>query len=189
MQHTDFYQAFALIAETMSNELKAALDAHGGQYDFKNDRPPLLGPCIRENLETEDSFCVSFIKNVPGGFLVKGAWESDPAGTETQVDQKKLTPELMHWIIEMIPETKDVKNVTFVTAPDPKILMFLSRTSFIPFLTMGIDAEECFSLIRKKALDLTKKYPNRNWKDDGFYQTISAETNRFYLEVANKQTK
>ena len=118
MKHTDFYNKVEEIKRQEQRELKEALKAHGGSYSWCNEESGVLEdtyPCIAVNLNATDptptdiavrSVCL----NHADYLCFEG--EDNFCGEIIEFCADDVFAGHIAYIIEMIPETDSVNDVT-----------------------------------------------------------------------------
>jgi len=130
MKHTELYQAYKNLDELERRELIAAVKAHGGEYIFihmneeedevKNEDEVENAPVILASRKYEDSYSdyrvsrVSVEVSDDVEFLHIFGWPTDPNWPdEDEIDF--IAHGHVGYIIDCIPETDEVKDVTITS--------------------------------------------------------------------------
>lgn len=118
MKHTDFYNKYREIEAMERAELKKAVMAHGGEFRFVNEDGEeiegICAPIIMASGQDCNTSCdfivsrVSVVNNILEIYGVEKEW-----GVEEEW-LGYIEAGHLHYIIDEIPETEDVKDVTII---------------------------------------------------------------------------
>lgn len=182
MKHTNYKDIRKKNLAFYTKELTAALQAHKGAYTFMNDKDGMLGPIIKNDT------CISSIRlDNDGKIRVFVARESVPVEKriETEFNYENLDLTTIDYLLSMIPETVEVKDVT--TTPcediDPEILLELTAATYHVLYPLGIKGVELSSELRTRAAALTQKYADTNWEEKDFWLTMDDESDQFLKDM------
>lgn len=142
MKHTDFYNKLEEIKRQEQRELKEALKAHGGSYSWCNEESGVLEdtfPCIAVNLNAIDP--------TPTDIAVRSVYlnhvdylcfegEDNCCGDIIEFCSDDVFAGHIAYIIEMIPETDAVNDVT--SREEDFVITSVCRDDLI---NIGFDAE------------------------------------------------
>lgn len=117
MKHTDLWSAYRALDQFAAEELIAAVNAHGGEYVFydkKHDDPDtVIMPWITaswKHCETGDFYVTRVVVDEGKYLTIYGVPVEDVSATEDYLDY--IAPGQIGDIIDFIPETNDVKDVS-----------------------------------------------------------------------------
>ncbi len=124
MKHTDFYALHKKLDSQAKVELIAAVRAHGGEYIFvhfdddgdydeeeRNEAPIIMASTHSQ--DTYEDYYISRIELRDDEFLSIYGWAKD--GWADEVELEYFAHGHLEYIIDQIPETEDVQDVTMPT--------------------------------------------------------------------------
>lgn len=110
MKHSDFYKMVRELKLQEASELRAALEAHGGSYEFPEDEQPIVAAYPSKHAEEIEDVYIhkAFIDE----FDYLQFDISTKYGYEGQIFMGEIAPGYIDYIIDNIPETPEVSDVT-----------------------------------------------------------------------------
>lgn len=128
MKHSDFTKMFRELEHHLEKELAAAVMAHGGVYTFIHldeasevidEREEYSAPRVLGSYKFFDDWCTYTVSRVEvrNGLIEFFGWQSDPGWStdESRIDDVKF--DYYDLILDAIPETDEVKDVTMDFCP------------------------------------------------------------------------
>lgn len=136
MKCTDFYKKHRELDALARQELIAAVEAHGGEYVFidaeaddEDWREKACGeaPVIMGSYKHADTYTDHYVSRVKvtDGYLEIYGFSSEYGDPSDEDVIEMVATGQIQWIIELIPETNDVKDVT--KSIDEAPILILSR--------------------------------------------------------------
>lgn len=129
MKHTDFYDTYKAIDNLACNELIAAIKAHGGAYNFESKATDFGMPVILasfKHAETTEEYYVSRVEVNENDHL--SIFGYPKCCNFCHEDLLYYIPSGQYEeITELIPETKDVQDVSM---PNEDIITILKQNKY-----------------------------------------------------------
>lgn len=130
MKHTDLYRKYKELETIERRELRRAVLAHGGEFKFANEegeekeglQMPIVSACPKHWDNMGDFYVTRIVVN--GAYLFIYGRSIDSPYIEMLLDDIALGH--IDYIIDEIPETEEVKDVTI-----------LNKVDIVPVITLG----------------------------------------------------
>lgn len=196
MKCTKFFELIKNIKNLEAKELKKALLAHGGHYEFprrdNNGWPITPVICINHNkLGLLEIFVYSAHYDSKSNHISIFGQDSGSLEEMTVNLDDVLAGELEN-LINLIPETDALDSVKTTTigdiAVDPEIVFALTTDVYPALVKSGFDYLASFLEIRKKAEELTTKYSDYNWDQNDFVQVMEDESEQMIKELIHPKS-
>lgn len=133
MKHTDLYNEYKKLDAIERRELIAAVKAHGNEYIFvhfdddgdfddeERDYAPIISAAT-SGMDAYEDFYISRV-DVEGDSCTLYGWAKECYADEVQIDS--VAHGHLGYVIDSIPETDDIKDVTEI--PEELPVAFLSK--------------------------------------------------------------
>ena len=153
MKHSDFYFELQLLKAREVTELCAAIDAHGGKVSFTTERDRIPSevdaPVIMFNLNNigPADITIKEVSIVNGCLQIKG-YEEAAGGHIKEYYVGDVLPGQLEYVIDQIPETDSVKDVTVKKSIAGKLEDILNtldgiiKSGYIPFASPSPSSTE-----------------------------------------------
>ena len=112
MKHTNYHQAERALRDRQLDELRAALRAHGGTCSFHDDNDEIHGPAVYDETRISTAVLDEDGKTIHVYIADGSLPKQQRLREEVEVLFGDLNPETLDELIEAIPETDEVKDVT-----------------------------------------------------------------------------
>lgn len=174
------------LREKMLEELKRAVQAHGGSYswyneeteEFSDDAPIVM--CNHRYAGPVDVKIKSLSIDKWGYLNIDAA--TNEYEDDIEISFNDITPGHFSYIIENMPATPEVDDVTSLST-----YTFMFQDIYLNTLQemtaqaieqvqekTGQSREECFSIIRGWTDEFLKKTKDYNWQEESFYDCIDS---------------
>ena len=195
MKCTDPYKLGLQLQAITAAELRRAIAAHGGRYDFPvhNDGEDDVSenPVIVANLAGGPAtIVVTGIRLDEAGLHIIGN-DQDDTFTDEKVEYTAddFFPGQLGYITELIPATEDVSSVTLQTGGnldiDPDILCFLTMYAWPSFRKAGTPEYFFQRTAIKRSEELTIRWKETYWNEKDFTKEMKEQADILIREELN----
>lgn len=195
MKCTDPYKLGLQVQSVTAAELRRAVAAHGGRYDFPvhdDDGDDVFeNPVIVANLDGGPAnIIVTGVRLDEAGLHIIGNDQEDTFTDEkVEYSADDFLPGQLGYITQLIPSTKDVSSVTLQTGGsldiDPDILCFLAMYAWPSFSKAGAPEYLFQSTAVRRAEKLTVRWKETDWNEKDFTREMKEQAGMFIREELN----